>query len=91
MVITRASTLFTPDGDSIGAKVCVFERDKMLATTVEERQGARMKCFDPTDESGQAVRGVLPADIDGARMPPQGSPEYVLGFELTGYCFGISM
>jgi hypothetical protein len=36
-------------------------------------------CFDPKDESGSPVGGVLPADIDGP-MPPSGSPEFVVGF-----------
>jgi hypothetical protein len=51
-----------------GAKACAFERDKMLAG-----QTARMICFDVANEGG-----VLPADLDGATLPPMGAPNYHL-------------
>jgi hypothetical protein len=53
-----------------GAKVCAFEREKMLAS-----QAARMLCFDVANQGG-----LLPADLDGGTPPPAGAPNYVLNF-----------
>jgi hypothetical protein len=52
----------------LGAKVCAFERVKMLATTP-----ARMQCFDLANQGG-----VLPADLDGKLPPPSGAPNYLV-------------
>jgi hypothetical protein len=51
-----------------GAKVCAFERAKMLAS-----QAARMQCFDVANQGG-----ILPADFDGATPPPAGAPNYLV-------------
>jgi hypothetical protein len=53
-----------------GAKVCAFERDKMLVG-----ESARMQCFDVVNQGG-----LLPADLDGKTPPPSGSPNYVMNF-----------
>jgi len=63
-----------------GAQVCVFERDKMLSPSAAVRQSVRMKCFEPRDKNGYPAWSILPADIDGTTMPPDGSPEYLLAF-----------
>ena len=60
----------------VGAKVCALERSKLLTGD----SAAKIVCFDPKDESGSSVGGVLPADIDGPTPPPPGSPELVFGF-----------
>jgi hypothetical protein len=54
----------------LGAKVCAFDRAKMLAS-----QAASMQCFDVANEGG-----LLPADLDGATPPPAGTPNYVMDF-----------
>jgi hypothetical protein len=54
-----------------GAKVCAYDRTKMLAG-----QAATQQCFNTDATWG----GLLPADLDGARQPPAGSPEYVIAF-----------
>jgi hypothetical protein len=56
--------------DFAGAKTCVFDRARML-----KGEEATMQCFDLPDYAG-----LLPADWDGARPPPDGSPNYLLGF-----------
>jgi len=53
-----------------GAKVCAFERDKMLVGA-----SARMQCFDVANQGG-----LLPSDLDGKLAPPAGSPNYVMNF-----------
>ncbi len=53
-----------------GAKVCAFERAKMLVG-----QSASMKCFDLPD-----FAGLLPSDMDGSAPPPPGSPNYFINF-----------
>jgi hypothetical protein len=54
----------------VGAKVCAFEREKMIAAA-----SARMQCFDLANQGG-----ILPADLDGATSPPAGSPNYLMNF-----------
>jgi hypothetical protein len=53
-----------------GAKVCAFERAKMLAGAA-----ARMQCFDLANQGG-----VLPSDLDGRTPPPIGAPNYLMNF-----------
>ena len=53
-----------------GAKVCAFDRAKMLAG-----EGATMQCFDLPD-----FAGLLPSDLDGTAPPPPGSPNYFVNF-----------
>jgi hypothetical protein len=57
-----------------GAKVCAYDRAKMLAG-----QPATQQCFQLSSSYG----GLLPADLDGATAPPAGSPNYVLS-RLSG-------
>ena len=54
----------------VGAKVCAFDRQKMLGG-----QSANMRCFDLPNYAG-----LLPADIDGTSPPPSGSPAYFVNF-----------
>jgi hypothetical protein len=53
----------------LGAKVCAYDRAKMLAG-----QAATQQCFDTSTSYG----GLLPADLDGARLPPAGAPNYLV-------------
>ena len=52
-----------------GFKVCALDRAKMLIGAPATQQ-----CFDKAEEWS-----LLPADLDGHRPPPAGSPNYVLG------------
>jgi hypothetical protein len=54
-----------------GAKVCAFDRTKMLTGAVATQQ-----CFNTSTAYG----GLLPSDLDGSSPPPAGSPNYVLNF-----------
>ncbi|MDR3476602.1 MAG: hypothetical protein P4M14_01045 [Gammaproteobacteria bacterium] len=58
----------------VGGQACAFERDKMLAGD----PGARMFC------SGLQSDSMLPADLDGTNLPPNGSPNYFAGFDRGG-------
>ena len=60
------------NGNSFGgAKLCAYDRVKMLAGTAATQQ-----CFQLSTSYG----GVLPADVDGAGAPPAGAPNYLLNF-----------
>ncbi|HWH41915.1 MAG TPA: hypothetical protein VNU21_18835 [Usitatibacter sp.] len=52
-----------------GAKLCAYDRAKMLAG-----QPATQQCFQLSTSFG----GVLPADLDGSTQPPAGSPNYLV-------------
>ena len=52
-----------------GSRVCAFERDKMLAG-----QAARQACAQTSSSYGS----LLPADLEGATLPPSGTPNYLL-------------
>jgi hypothetical protein len=54
-----------------GAKVCAYDRSKMLIGAAATQQ-----CF----QTSSAWGGLLPADLDGARLPPAGTPNYVVAF-----------
>ena len=54
-----------------GAKSCAYDRASMLAG-----QAATQQCFSTSSSWG----GLLPADLDGARQPPAGSPNYQVAF-----------
>ncbi len=62
--------MFTGGTTFAGAKVCAFNRSAMLTGAAASQQ-----CFDTSTSYG----GLLPADIDGARTPAAGEPEFVLG------------
>jgi hypothetical protein len=55
----------------IGARVCAFDRNKMLAGLAATQQ-----CFQLSSSYG----GLLPSDLDGHTQPPAGSPNYFLNF-----------
>lgn len=57
-----------------GARVCAFDRTKMLAG-----QAATQQCFN----TGSTYGGVLPSHLTGPSLPPSGSPNYVLGLGAT--------
>lgn len=59
------------NGSSQGARLCSFERDKMLVG-----QPASMQCA----QMPASIGGVLPADLDGSTLPPPHSPAYFLNF-----------
>jgi Chitobiase/beta-hexosaminidase C-terminal domain len=52
-----------------GGTVCAYDRASMMAGAAATQQ-----CF----SVGTNYGGLLPADLDGARQPPAGSPNYVL-------------
>ena len=54
-----------------GARSCAYDRAKMLAG-----QAATQQCFNTSNAWG----GLLPADLDGSRQPPAGSPNYQVAF-----------
>ena len=61
-------------GAFAGAKVCVWDRAKMLAGLASLEQ-----CF----QLGTAYGGLLPSDLDGRRAPPAGSPNIATAFSTT--------
>src|SRR5438105_4023434 len=56
-------------GNFSGGEVCAYDRASMLAG-----QAATQQCFNV----GTSFGGLLPADLDGGRQPPAGSPNYVV-------------
>jgi len=54
-----------------GAKLCAFDRAKMLTGAAATQQ-----CFQLSTSFG----GVLPADLDSATLPPSGAPNYMVNF-----------
>ncbi len=67
--------MFNSAGTSfLGGKVCAYDRAKMLAGAAATQQ-----CFDV----GTTYGGLLPADLDGARLPPAGAPNYVIALGAT--------
>jgi hypothetical protein len=63
--------VFANGANFSGAKVCAYDRSKMLTGAAATQQ-----CFSTDSTWG----GLLPADLDGSRQPPAGSPEYVVAF-----------
>jgi hypothetical protein len=53
-----------------GAEACAFDRKAMLAGTA-----ASAICF----QQPSSVSSLLPSDLDGKRLPPAGSPNYLVG------------
>jgi subtilisin-like proprotein convertase family protein len=58
-----------PNNSFAGARVCAMDRAKMLTGAA-----ATMQCFNTPNTIG----GALASDLDGATLPPAGSPNYVL-------------
>jgi subtilisin-like proprotein convertase family protein len=61
-----------------GAKVCAYDRAKMLTGAA-----ATMQCFDTSTAFG----GLLASDLDGPTLPPAGSPNYILALDTTALDF----
>jgi len=57
-----------------GGQVCAYDRAKMLVGAAATQQ-----CFNV----GTSFGGLLPADLDGAALPPPGSPEYIVALGAT--------
>ena len=58
----------------IGAEACAYDRSAML-----QGQTATQICFGPNSSIG----GLLPADVDGAQLPPTGAPNYMVYFSTN--------
>jgi hypothetical protein len=58
----------------LGGEICAFDRASMLVG-----HAATQQCF----SVGTNFGGLLPADLDGARLPPAGSPNYILSLGAT--------
>ncbi len=63
--------IFTNGTTFAGSKLCAFDRTAMLAGAPATQQ-----CFQLSTSFG----GVLPSDLDGATLPPAGSPNFMLNF-----------
>lgn len=70
--------VFANSSSFSGAKVCAYDRAKMLVG-----QPATQQCFN----TSSTWNTLLPADLDGSQLPPAGSPEYLvsLGTNSLGY------
>ncbi|HJZ84337.1 MAG TPA: Ig-like domain-containing protein [Polyangia bacterium] len=66
---------FDPGGGGlIGPEVCAMDKAKMIAG-----QSATDQCF----SLGSGFASALPADLDGTRPPPAGSPNYIVELGTT--------
>jgi len=63
--------IFANGQSFIGPKACALDRAKML-----KGKKATQQCFQLTT----AFDSLLPADLDGAKKPPKGSPNYVVNY-----------
>src|SRR5438132_1001416 len=63
--------IFNNGSTYAGAKLCAYDRASMISGAAATQQ-----CFPNTSTT---YGGLLPADIDGARLPPSGSPNYIVG------------
>lgn len=64
-----------PDGGSFGgAKVCAFDRASMLVGA-----DATQQCVQLSPQYG----GLLPSDLDGSTLPPDGSPNYQVTYDTN--------
>jgi hypothetical protein len=64
------NTSLPPNQQFQGAKICAFDRARMLTGAAATQQ-----CFSTSASFG----GLLVADLDGATLPPAGSPNFVVG------------
>lgn len=62
----------------VGSKVCALERDKMLTGA-----SARQVCAQTSNSYGS----LLPSDLEGAALPPAGSPNYLLNITSSSLLF----
>ena len=66
--------LFAGGTTFAGGSVCAMDRSKMLTGAA-----ATQKCFNV----GVNYGGILPADLDGKRLPPAGAPNYIVGLDTA--------
>src|SRR5256884_97989 len=67
-------------GTFSGGEICAYDRASMLAG-----QPATQQCFNV----GTSFGGLLPADLDGGRQPPAGSPNYVVSLGAVDGQLGV--
>src|SRR3989475_1005488 len=63
--------IFNNGSTYAGAKLCAYDRASMI-----NGAPATQQCFPNTSTT---YGGLLPADLDGTRLPPSGSPNYIVG------------
>lgn len=68
-------------GDYAGSGVFAFDRQKLLSGD----PAAGYVYFDLASPTTLRIGGLLPADIDGLRPPPTGSPGIFVGYTATEY------
>jgi hypothetical protein len=66
--------MFDSNGNFSGAQVCAYDRIKMLYGF-----DATQQCFTTSGDIGS----LLPATLDGSKLPPIGSPNYLLALNTT--------
>ncbi|HET7506359.1 MAG TPA: proprotein convertase P-domain-containing protein [Kofleriaceae bacterium] len=67
-----------PNNTFGGAKVCAYDRAKMLTGAA-----ATMQCFGTSNQFG----GLLASDLDGPTLPPNGSPNFIGAIDTTAIDF----
>jgi len=67
-----------PNNTFGGARVCAFDRAKMLTGAAATEQ-----CFNTSTAFG----GLLASDLDGPTLPPAGSPNFVAAIDTTAIDF----
>ncbi len=81
-----AAHIFNSAGTAyIGARVYVFEREKMILG-----QAARMQSANLTTYGGSFQYGFLPADLDSLTPPPVGEASFILGPHPTNLALTAS-
>jgi hypothetical protein len=62
--------MFTDGVSFVGAQACAMDRKRMI----NGQSGATIQCFGPFGSEAS----MLPSDLDGASVPPAGSPNYFI-------------
>jgi hypothetical protein len=76
---------FGPDDSYVGVGVYAVDRHKLLGGSADPRMVSFLLRRSPAYLPGD---GLLAADLDGQRMPPAGSPEYLVGSMDDGFRYG---
>jgi len=76
---------FAPDDSFAGVGIYALDRRQMLGGSTTPRLVKFVLGPDPAYLPGD---GLLPADLDGKRLPPPGSPEYLVGSMDDGGGYG---
>src|SRR5262249_34459873 len=63
--------IFSGGSSFAGARVCAYDRAKMLTGAA-----ATAQCFNTTANDG----GLLPSSVDGSTAPPTGAPNYLVDY-----------